>query len=195
VTQLVYQDLRHVNSGEPKIFVNSSKPAEVPSVNGGVLWGDDVNKIFYQYGGEYNNITELEHFNLWQYDTLFDKWSTVPGTENMIKRTSWGAGVGVNELGKGFYLGGYLNEKNTPGWKGDELMMSQLVQYTYGSGVVSNFTGPSDGRGRAEGRMVFLPAGDGGLLVYFGGFQMKDGEKVAVCVPVMECIYGMFKLT
>lgn len=37
----------------------------------------------------------------------------------------------------------------------------------------SNDTGPDD-IGRAEGVMVHIPAGDGGMLVYLGGIRATD---------------------
>jgi hypothetical protein len=38
----------------------------------------------------------------------------------------------------------------------------------------SNLTGPDDVR-RAEGAMVFIPIGDAGMLIYFGGSKIYTG--------------------
>lgn len=33
---------------------------------------------------------------------------------------------------------------------------------------------------RAEGSLQYIPAGDGGMLIYFGGMEMIDGTKTYV---------------
>jgi hypothetical protein len=55
------------------------------------------------------------------------------------------------------------------------------VQFNYTTGNLKNSTHP-DNIGRAEGQMVFLPASDNGLLVYFGGIEdpTRNGTVVAV---------------
>lgn len=45
---------------------------------------------------------------------------------------------------------------------------SSLIKFDYDRGVWTNSTGPDD-TPRAEGVMVYIPASDDGLLVYFGG--------------------------
>lgn len=52
-SHLLYSDLGSVdqNTGMP-IQYDLSKPSEVPVVSGGALWSDDVNKIFYLFGGQ-----------------------------------------------------------------------------------------------------------------------------------------------
>ena len=52
----------------------------MPSVSGGVLWPDTVNKVFYLFGGEYPSADELrtrdrQDFTLWLYDTIYNTWN------------------------------------------------------------------------------------------------------------------------
>jgi hypothetical protein len=51
----------------------------------------------------------------------------------------------------------------------------------------TNLTGP-DSIGRAEGVMTFIPASDGGMLVYFGGVQDPYGNGNVIPQP-MEQIF------
>ncbi|OCK83649.1 hypothetical protein K432DRAFT_174012 [Lepidopterella palustris CBS 459.81] len=178
-TWLLYNDLDSTGSagGMPQIYSNLTKNNTVPSVSGGILWADDVNKVFYQYGGEYQ--TSPETFAFWAYDTLLNQWNLTSGVPPGIERVSWGAGATINDLGYGFYYGGWLNAQNTPGWGGLPMATSSLIKYDMNANAWTNNTGP-DNTGRAEGVMVYLPASDGGLLVYFGGIEdpYKNGTIV-----------------
>ncbi|KAJ9642294.1 hypothetical protein H2199_004674 [Coniosporium tulheliwenetii] len=162
---LLYNDLDHTSEGMPQLHANLSKSSSVPSVSGGVLWADELNKVFYLYGGEYQ--TNPEGFNLWAYDTINNTWYTA-GPTNSIQRVAWGAGVAVNEIGAGFYLGGWLNENTVPGWRGTPVATNALIRYDFDTQQWTNSTGP-DETGRAEGIMVYMPVSDGGLLISFGG--------------------------
>jgi hypothetical protein len=77
-TWLAYHDLNHLvqRSGElwPDLNITLSKNDSIPSVNGGVLWGDEVNKRFYVYGGEWNQGFAQEPYSLLSYDIIYDKW-------------------------------------------------------------------------------------------------------------------------
>jgi hypothetical protein len=42
---LLYADLDVNNTGMPQEFANLSKPSSAPSVAGGILWEDSVNKV------------------------------------------------------------------------------------------------------------------------------------------------------
>jgi hypothetical protein len=154
----------------PQLHANLSKNASIPDVNGGVLWGDDVNKVFYLFGGEYYG-TPPTPFNLYSYDILNDSWNNLgPPSQSGISPVSYGAGVGISELGLGFYYGGWLSNNSVPGWSGPPVATTGLVKYDMDQGSWTNNTGP-DSTGRAEGTMNYLPASDGGLLIYFGGVQ------------------------
>lgn len=160
----------------PQLYSNLSKNSTVPDVSGGILWADEVNKIFYQYGGEFQG--SPEDFSLWAYDIILDQWnqtSTSSAQQSNIQRVAWGSGVAVNEIAMGYYLGGWLSNSTVPGWGGDAMMTSTFVQYDMIANDWTNNTGP-DSTGRAEGAMVFLPASDRGLLIYFGGIMDQFGN-------------------
>lgn len=67
----------------------ASKNDTVPSVQGGILWADQVNKAIYQYGGEYNN-EKPEELRLWMYDTIYDTWNITNTSTTNIQRAAWG---------------------------------------------------------------------------------------------------------
>ncbi len=165
----LYGDLDNATQGMPQLYADLSKNATVPNVNGAVLWEDSVNKRLYMYGGEYYQ-TEPASFNLYSYDILLDHWiSYGPGTGSPIVPTSYGAGVSISSRGEGYHYGGWFSEASVPGWKGPPKASNRLIKYTMESNRWDNLTGPPDNIPRAEGTMLFIPAGDVGMLVYFGG--------------------------
>ncbi|KAF2794341.1 hypothetical protein K505DRAFT_28250 [Melanomma pulvis-pyrius CBS 109.77] len=171
-TWLLYSDLNSTtqDAGMPNQYANLTKNSTVPSVSGGILWADEINKCFYQYGGEYQG--NPSDFTFWAYDTILNQWNETQYKSNVnsIQRVSFGAGAQIQELGLGFYYGGWINNHTTPGWNGPPMATSNLIRYDFTAGTLNNNTGP-DSTGRAEGGMVYLPASDGGLLVYFGGVE------------------------
>ncbi|KAF4313035.1 Galactose oxidase/kelch beta-propeller [Botryosphaeria dothidea] len=167
-TWFLYNDLDDSASGMPQLHADLNKSREVPDLSGGVLWTDEVNKVLYLYGGEYTDATP-EAFTPWAYDILLNQWNrTDVSAASGIQRVSYGAGVTVNETGVGYYLGGWLNNQTVPGWGGAPMLTSNLIVYDFVNDAWTNNTGP-DNTGRGEGVMVYLPASDRGLLVYFGG--------------------------
>ncbi|KAG8165730.1 hypothetical protein KVR01_004282 [Diaporthe batatas] len=178
-TWLSYNDLqKNSGSGMPPLHANLSKNASIPDVNGGVLWGDEVNKRFYLFGGEYYG-TPPTPFNLYSYDILNDSWDNLgPPSQSGIRPVSYGAGTGISELGLGFYYGGWLSNNSVPDWSGPPVATTGLIKYDMDEGSWTNSSGP-DSIGRAEGTMNYLPASDGGLLIYFGGIQDLDNGTTA----------------
>lgn len=172
-TWLLYSDLNSTtqDAGMPRQYANLTKNSTVPSVSGGTLWADEINKCFYLFGGEYQG--NPSDFTFWSYDTLLNQWNETQYESNVdsIERVSFGAGAQIEELGLGFYYGGWINNHTTPGWNGLPMITSNLIRYDFSSGTLNNNTGPPDNAGRAEGQLIYLPASDGGLLVYFGGIE------------------------
>lgn len=165
----------------PPLSVNHSKNATIPSVSGGILWTDNVNQVFYLYGGEYPLVPE--RFALWAYDVPLSQWTLTSqaASSSQVLRVAWGAGTTVEGRAEGYYYGGYLNNSTTPGWNGPSMATSSLVKYDMVANTFTNSTGPDTTR-RAEGVMVTIPASSRGLLLYFGGvfFPYGTTEEVAV---------------
>ena len=183
-TGLLYNDLDAPTTldGMPQLHANLNKSSNVPSVSGGILWEDDVNKVFYLFGGEYKDTPE--DFNLWGYDTLLDQWNqSAVASSTAISRVSYGAGTSVNETGIAYYYGGWLSNKTLPGYSGQAMATSTLIQYDMVKNRWKNNTGP-DNIGRAEGAMVSIPASDGGMLIYFGGISTPYGNETVVGEPM-----------
>jgi hypothetical protein len=92
----------------------------VPSVRGGVLWPDTVNKYFYLFGGEYNATTSPPaRWDLWRYDTLYDVWATTAHdpSASAIQGVAFGAGAVVDDdRALGFYYGGWMSNATILDW-------------------------------------------------------------------------------
>ncbi|KAH8890788.1 hypothetical protein GQ53DRAFT_649582 [Thozetella sp. PMI_491] len=185
---LLYQDLDIISdSGMPQLFPNLTKNSSVPDVSGGILWADKVNKKFYLFGGEYYQETPAPTFALYAYDILYDYWSSIPiSTGTSLQRLSFGAGTSVSERGEGYYYGGWLSNNSVLNWNGPSVATAGLIKYTMDTNTFINGTGPDLIR-RAEGSMVYIPASDGGMLIYFGGLQ-DPGNGTVIGQP-MEQIF------
>lgn len=183
-TGLQYHDLDTPGAGRmPQLYANLTKNTTIPDVNGGTLWADDVNKRFYLFAGEYYQQPPSSQFTLWSYDTVYNRWESFGSpAEDNIAAVSYGAGVSISETGEGYYYGGWKSNNTMPGWEGPPKAMAGLVKYSMDANTWSTDPGP-DSVGRAEGAMVFIPIGDGGMLVYFGGVQDPSGNGTWVGQP------------
>ncbi|KZM21775.1 hypothetical protein ST47_g7169 [Ascochyta rabiei] len=155
----------------PTQYKNLTKHSEVPSVSGGVLWPDITNKLFYLFGGEYNDVASVQPFTkLWYFDVVYNTWNqTSPSpTQSGISWPAFGSGI-VTEGGTAYYYGGYLSNKTTPKWNSDPLMLSSLISFDMDTQTWSNQT--YDSTSRAGGSLQYLPASASGILVYFGGIE------------------------
>jgi hypothetical protein len=173
-TGLLYADITVSNQGMPQEYANLSKPAEVPSVAGGTLWNDDVNKMLYLYGGEFQS--SPQSFSMWAYDVLGNNWTVVDPdvSQQGILRASYGGSASVQDTGLSYYYGGWVSNTTTPIWGANPVLLSNFLQFDMVAKVWTNSSGP-DTVGRGEGVMVYIPASDGGMLVYFGGIQEGAG--------------------
>jgi hypothetical protein len=172
---LLYQDLSMLtSSGMPPLYANLTSNISVPSVSGGILWADNVNKRFYLFGGEYTDEQPREEGKSYNYDALNKVWEVSHQPRPGIQSVSYGAGVSVSDRGEGYYYGGWLSNTSVAGWSGPATMTSGLIKYAYDTDSWTNNSGPDD-VGRAEGAMVYIPASDGGMLMYFGGTKFTNG--------------------
>jgi len=192
---LSYHDLSKVTKdGMPPINVDSlQKNDSVPDVHGGVLWPDPVNKRLYLFGGEFiADEPPISTSGIYAYDILNDQWDLMYDPANQpasgpVQRVSYGAGVAIPERGEGYYYGGWSSNTTHRDW-GDKppKASSFLVKYVMDKNSWGNISGPDD-VGRAEGAMVYVPAGDAGLLVYFGGVK-DDGNGNSTAQPMDEIL-------
>jgi hypothetical protein len=186
----LYSDLTNSSSeGMPQLYGNLSKNATIPDVNGGILWEDSVNKRLYLYGGESYQTAPVA-YTMYSYDILYDYWVSFgsPSTSSgAINALSFGAGVSISARGEAYYYGGWASNASVPQWSGPPAATSHMIKYIMDSNSWSNVTGPDDIR-RAEGVMQFIPIGDAGMLVYFGGIQDLYGNGTVVPQP-MDTVY------
>ncbi|KAK1751333.1 hypothetical protein QBC47DRAFT_329977 [Echria macrotheca] len=180
----LYSDLGQTTEGMPTLNAGLSKNATIPTVNGGVLWEDSVNKRLYLYGGEFYQ-SPPTGFVLYSYDILYDNWISLgqPAGSAMVVPTSYGAGVSISWKGEAYHYGGWFNNASVPGWNGPPQASNRLIKYTMDTNTWSNLTGPDNVR-RAEGAMVYIPAGDAGMLVYFGGSDDLYGNGTLTPEPL-----------
>lgn len=143
-----------------------------------MLWPDTTNKLFYLFGGEYDDVTDVQPFtSMWFFDTLSNQWN-LSGTSDTQAGIGWpafGASV-VTEGGIAYYYGGYLSNKTTPRWSGGPLMLASLTSFDMDTQIWSNRT--YDDVPRAEGTLHYLPASKDGLLVYFGGLETDPSGSI-----------------
>ncbi|PLB51632.1 hypothetical protein P170DRAFT_422622 [Aspergillus steynii IBT 23096] len=188
--RILYADFDVDNQGMPQAYANLSKPSKVPSVNGGILWPDTVNKLLYLYGGEFgDDANSPDNFTLWMYDAIYNTWNATSDdeTQNGIKRASYGAGVAVQDRAVGYYYGGWLSNYSVPEWGDSPVALSHLLQYDMLKNTWTNSSGP-DSVGRAEGVMLYVPASDTGMLVYFGGVTTPSENGTVRGQPMDEIL-------
>jgi hypothetical protein len=104
-----------------------------------------------------------------------------------------GAGATAQDKGRGYYYGGWLSSRSVPGYQSSTPLKNMLV-YDMVTNSFRNQTGPDD-TPRAEGVMLYLPVGDGGILVYFGGIQFPYGNETAAAVSLYSVQYSLKMLT
>ncbi|KAF8535116.1 hypothetical protein BDD12DRAFT_894032 [Trichophaea hybrida] len=161
----------------PLLDYNLSKPSEVPSVIGGILWADATNGRLFQYGGEFPDPAVPEdQFQLWSYDVYGNNWTTEKLQDQSITRVSFGAGTTVEHLGMGYYLGGYQSQRSNINWQGAKKASNRMIEYDMVQNKWNNRTGPNDLKGRAEGVLFYTPYGDNGMLVAFGGVRFANTD-------------------
>ncbi|KAI8220050.1 Kelch repeat-containing protein [Colletotrichum sp. SAR 10_86] len=187
-TFLAYNDLDDVPStlGMPQLHDGLSKNTTIPSVSGGILWEDSVNKRLFLYGGEYYEDPPAA-FVLYSYDILYNNWASLgsPTSAGNANAGSYGAGVSISSRGEAYYYGGWQSNASVPGWTGPPKALSRLIKYDMDTNSWNSAAGP-DNVGRAEGVMVFIPIGDAGMLVYFGGSLDLDGNGTLTPQPMDE---------
>jgi len=127
-------------------------------------------------------------YHLLSYDILNDQWEDF-GTPNINpppEIASYGAGIGVSETGMGYYYGGWVSNASMSGWAQPRKMSSYLYTYDYDKGDFTQQAGPDD-KSRAEGTMIWIPAGDPqGLLVYMGGIVSPHNNSTTAPQPFDE---------
>lgn len=203
-TRLLYHDLTTTKRGEeevgmPLLMATNATKSEVPSLIGGILWSDQANARLYQFGGQWpESETPEARFRLYSYDEYENQWSS-KDPDRLISRLSFGAGTSVEDLGMGYYLGGWMNEKTDRNWVGPRMASNRLLTYDMVKDKWTNSTSPSDQEGRAEGALFYVPFGDNGMLAYFGGVRVSvRGEEKPVSelesrglleMVLMKCCY------
>lgn len=93
-----------------------------------------------------------------------------------INWPAYGAGA-VTDEGVAYWYGGYLTESSDSSYRGDDFTLNNLISYDMKTKRWSNNTW--DQTRRAEGTLQYIPASEGGMLVYFGGVETnKTGGSV-----------------
>lgn len=175
-TQLLWADTTTTtNDFFPPMYDNLTKPANVPSVAGGTLWADEVNKLFYLYGGEYNSTSPPpQQYTLWLFDTIYNTWNAsntdAPSTPN-----SFGASTVDQNKGTAYYYGGWKSNATEVGFPGEPQLQSGLVTLDLSTRQWSQSLFIDD-TPRGEGALFYIPASDQGMLVYFGGIQQNSSS-------------------
>ncbi|KAK6533997.1 hypothetical protein TWF281_005337 [Arthrobotrys megalospora] len=166
------------------------KPSDVPSLAGGALWADSINKRLFLYGGRFTD-SSPSPFELWSYDAIYDTWAAFNETRDTsgalidVPRLYNGASAVDEAAGMAYYFGGWISSESEYGYEGRDVAVAGLLVYDM---VNNNWDNQTFDRGmgrRAEGVLLYVPLGDGGWLISFGGVRVsEDGERTAV--PMSE---------
>ncbi|KAK6509788.1 hypothetical protein TWF481_004517 [Arthrobotrys musiformis] len=170
------------------------KPGEVPSLEGATLWTDAVNKKLYLYGGQFTT-SPPSPFALWSYDAIYDTWASInqsrdaSGTPVGVARLYNGAAAVSEAAGMAYYFGGWIDRESEYAYDGKQAAVAGLLVYDMVNNVWRNQTvagtgGINIGR-RAEGVMIYVPLGDEGILVAFGGVRVSEDGRTSA-VPMSE---------
>jgi hypothetical protein len=89
-----------------------------------------------------------------------------------LSLTAKGAGTTASDKALGYYYGGWLTNSS----EADKMAVSTMLVYNMLENKFSTQSGP-DQVSRAEGVMLYIPTGDAGILVYFGGIQIVNGTQ------------------
>lgn len=188
---LLFHDISSVaGSGMPQLYSNLSKNHTIPSPHGAVLWPDPINKRLYQFGGEFADDKPPPLKGVHAYDVLSDTWDhfSFPDADRIaVRRTGYGAGVAIPERGEGYWYGGWLSDASEEDGGAERAATSYMVKYEMDRNSWTNTSGPDD-IGRAEGAMVYIPAGDAGMLVYVGGVKDEGRNGSAEAQPMDEVL-------
>jgi hypothetical protein len=138
------------------------------------------------YGGDYADLSP-DQPEVLSYDIINNNWQSQGRLGHAIGSVSWGGSVGISELGRAYVLGGWMSNASMPGFTGDPIATSYLLQYDMSTGDWLNRTGPNN-IPRAEGTLHHLPIGNAGGLVYFGGGIVNSTSKTFDELP-MSTIY------
>ena len=172
---LLFLDLNDDTAKLPALAGPLSKPPAVPRVVGGQLWADEANGRLFMFGGEFPEDEKVFDVPraMWTYDTWNDTWSLLPedasSAHHEYTRPSFGAGTVLEHEGRAYYLGGWVGKNNVPGWTGPRMALPGMVIYNMVDNIWRNEIGPARKFPRVEGVLLFVSAGDKGLLVSFGG--------------------------
>ena len=188
------------------VIAGLPQPSGPPPVSNGYLWNSY--DTLYLYGGEYSSdpITTPSPYSLWQYNIASSTWTETQnpqtsagnnsdGGNQPVLGSAEGAGIGVPELGRGFYFAGHQDAYTTPGWSQDiyRIYLKSLLEFTFpgysNDGVQTLSGGQTAGSGgvwrnvtqggiqdtalfpnRADGVIIYVPGyGVNGILVSMAG--------------------------
>ena len=126
-------------------------------------------------------------FDLWAFDAIAHTWNRTlaDGSQSDIDRASFGAGVTVEDRAWSYYFGGWLSNNSVPGWTGPPLALNSMLKYDMVANTWTNNTYKAM-RPSAEGVMVYIPASDAGMLVYFGGLELISNGTNYTMAPLDE---------
>ena len=188
------------------VIAGLPQPSGPPPVSNGYLWNSY--DTLYLYGGEYSSdpTTTPSPYSLWQYNIASSTWTETQnpqtsagnnsdGGNQPVLGSAEGAGIGVPELGRGFYFAGHQDAYTTPGWSQDiyRIYLKSLLEFTFpgysNDGVQTLSGGKTAGSGgvwrnvtqggiqdtalfpnRADGVIIYVPGyGVDGILVSMAG--------------------------
>lgn len=165
-----------VRSGEVRVPLGAQQGP--PGVACGTLWSNEIDMLWL-YNGQ----------SIWCFDTELGSWKIVqaPEIEQNATTRVGGAGLSVPSRATGYYLGGYAE-----GFDHHRSYYHSLMIFDMKEGKLRSQPVPEQVPIVAP-VLVYLDAGDNGLLVVIGGKHEKTGALTyASClnVPRLEVLYA-----
>ncbi|KAE8163035.1 hypothetical protein BDV40DRAFT_264045 [Aspergillus tamarii] len=148
--------------------------SKVPKMKGQALWSDKDNTTLFTYGGNYLDVTSVDQ-GLWTY-TIADRSWKLQQTSIQPVRLQGGAYANVPEIQAAYWVGGFQNRDTTPAITDSTVgYATGMIQFNTTTGTLTQLDAPFTPV--QQGALVYLPAGEMGVLVFVGGEvpSIKDG--------------------
>ncbi|RPA75607.1 hypothetical protein BJ508DRAFT_214325, partial [Ascobolus immersus RN42] len=178
-------DLANDTTRMPEMTKSVTKPLTVPSLINGALWADSTNGRLFAFGGMYPNMLPPDDPAVWSFDTWNSTWTKLASPGARILRPASAMSTSVEWQGKAYMLGGFVGSRTTRGWTGNDWILKDMLIYNMVENTWRNDSGPRTNP-RFEGTLVYVPAGDSGLLVSFGGMYSDGGSLNYTDAPMSE---------
>ncbi|KAL2833737.1 hypothetical protein BDW59DRAFT_138116 [Aspergillus cavernicola] len=139
---------------------------DVPKLKDQALWSNRDNTTLFSYGGRGASDTSPDD-GVWTYNITDGSWQVQQTSVKPVRLLS-GAYVDVPEIQSAYWLGGYQDSDTSPSITDDtKNYATGMIQFNTTSEEFTQLRAPFTPV--EEGALVYIPIGELGILVFFGG--------------------------